>query len=91
MTAAGERTRAEFAEYMLPIIRERRENPGDDLLSVLCSAEVDGVRMSDEDIKAFCSLLLAAAARPPTRPSPASSQTCSRTPTSSKPSAPTAR
>ncbi|MEU2821483.1 cytochrome P450 [Streptomyces bacillaris] len=57
---AGERTRVEFAEYMLPIIRERREAPGDDLLSVLCMAEVDGVRMSDEDIKAFCSLLLAA-------------------------------
>ncbi|MFI1566806.1 cytochrome P450 [Streptomyces sp. NPDC020490] len=60
VTAAGERTRVEFAEYMLPIIRERRENLGDDLLSTLCAAEVDGVRMSDEDIKAFCSLLLAA-------------------------------
>ncbi|MFD6193748.1 cytochrome P450 [Streptomyces sp. NPDC060275] len=57
---AGARTRTEFAEYMFPIIRERRENPGDDLLSTLCAAEVDGVRMSDEDIKAFCSLLLAA-------------------------------
>ncbi|MFD4790606.1 cytochrome P450 [Streptomyces sp. NPDC058459] len=60
VAAAGERTRVEFAEYMLPIIKERRENLGDDLLSVLCAAEVDGVRMSDEDIKAFCSLLLAA-------------------------------
>jgi len=60
VTARGERTRIEFAEYMFPVIRERRENPGDDLLSTLCAAEVDGVRMSDEDIKAFCSLLLAA-------------------------------
>ncbi|GHA71638.1 MULTISPECIES: cytochrome P450 [Streptomyces] len=60
VAAAGERTRVEFAEYMLPIIRERRDTPGDDLLSSLCAAEVDGVRMSDEDIKAFCSLLLAA-------------------------------
>ncbi|CAL9607956.1 Pulcherriminic acid synthase [Streptomyces sp. enrichment culture] len=60
VTAAGERTRAEFAAYMFPIIRERREKPGDDLLSTLCAAEVDGVRMSDEDIKSFCSLLLAA-------------------------------
>ncbi|MEO3977454.1 cytochrome P450 [Streptomyces sp. CAU 1734] len=60
IAAAGDRTRVEFAEYMFPIIRERRANPGDDLLSVLCAAEVDGVRMSDEDIKAFCSLLLAA-------------------------------
>jgi pulcherriminic acid synthase len=60
VTAAGERTRREFAEYMIPIIRDRRDNLGDDLLSTLCAAEVDGVRMSDEDIKAFCSLLLAA-------------------------------
>lgn len=60
VAAAGERTRVEFAEYMIPIIQERRENLGDDLLSALCAAEVDGVRMSDEDIKAFCSLLLAA-------------------------------
>ncbi|MGW1542153.1 cytochrome P450 [Streptomyces sp. NPDC002309] len=60
VTAAGERTRVEFAEYMIPIIQERRDNLGDDLLSALCAAEVDGVRMSDEDIKAFCSLLLAA-------------------------------
>jgi cytochrome P450 len=60
VTARGERTRVEFAEYMFPVIRERRKNPGDDLLSKLCSAEVDGVRMTDEDVKAFCSLLLAA-------------------------------
>ncbi|MFH8616292.1 cytochrome P450 [Streptomyces sp. NPDC017979] len=58
--AAGLRTRGEFADYMIPIIRERRENPGDDLLSTLCNAEIDGVRMSDEDIKSFCSLLLSA-------------------------------
>ncbi|WP_329015299.1 cytochrome P450 [Streptomyces sp. NBC_00690] len=57
---AGERTRVEFAEYMVPIIQQRRANLGDDLLSTLCAAEVDGVQMSDEDIKAFCSLLLAA-------------------------------
>ncbi|WP_069463380.1 cytochrome P450 [Actinacidiphila rubida] len=60
VAAAGERTRQEFAEYMLPIIQERRAHPGDDLLSALCVAEVDGTVMSDEDIKAFCSLLLAA-------------------------------
>ena len=60
VAASGERTCVEFAEYMIPIIQERRSAPGDDLLSALCAAEVDGVRMSDEDIKAFCSLLLAA-------------------------------
>ena len=55
--AAHER---ELAAYMMPMIRERRAAPGDDLLSALCTAEVDGTTMSDEDIKAFCSLLLAA-------------------------------
>ncbi|WP_019818678.1 cytochrome P450 [Saccharomonospora saliphila] len=60
IAADGLRTRDELAEYMIPIIRERRENLGDDLLSTLCAAEVDGTRMSDEDIKAFVSLLLAA-------------------------------
>ncbi|MER7400633.1 cytochrome P450 [Streptomyces sp. NPDC000151] len=60
VAAAGLRTQEEFAAYMLPIIRERRENLGDDLLSTLCAAEIDGTRMSDEDIKAFCSLLLTA-------------------------------
>ena len=60
VAADGMRTRDEFAEYMLPIIQDRRNNPGDDLLSTLCQAEVEGTRMSDEDIKAFCSLLLTA-------------------------------
>ena len=60
VTAAGLRTREEFAAYMIPIITARRSSLGDDLLSTLCSAEIDGTQMSDEDIKAFCSLLLAA-------------------------------
>ncbi|MGW1770494.1 cytochrome P450 [Streptomyces sp. NPDC002104] len=60
--AEGARAQAEFAAYMLPVIRNRREHLGDDLLSALCTAEVDGVSMSDEDIKAFCSLLLTAGA-----------------------------
>jgi cytochrome P450 len=60
IAADGLRTRTELAEYMIPIIRHRRENLGDDLLSTLCAAEVEGTQMSDEDIKAFVSLLLAA-------------------------------
>lgn len=57
VTAAGPRTRQEFAEYMIPIIQERRANPGDDLLSNLVSAEVEGTRMSDEDVKAIVSIV----------------------------------
>jgi cytochrome P450 len=60
VTAAGLRTHDELEAYMLPVIRDRRANLGDDLLSRLCSAEVDGATMSDEEIKAFVSLLLAA-------------------------------
>jgi cytochrome P450 len=60
VTAEGLRTKAEFEDYMIPVIAARRDNPGDDLLSTLCAAEIDGVRMSDQEIKAFCSLLLTA-------------------------------
>ncbi|MQA12658.1 MAG: cytochrome P450 [Pseudonocardiaceae bacterium] len=56
----GIRTKGEFESYMIPLIQQRRSDPGDDLLSTLCSAEIDGVQMTDEEIKAFCSLLLTA-------------------------------
>jgi len=60
VTAAGLRTKDELQAYMLPVIEERRANPGSDLLSTLCTAEIDGHRMTDLEIKAFVSLLLAA-------------------------------
>ncbi|MGP8296885.1 cytochrome P450 [Streptomyces inhibens] len=60
VAAAGRRAGEELAAYLLPIIHERRAAPGDDLLSTLCTAEVDGTRMNDQDITAFVSLLLAA-------------------------------
>ncbi len=60
VTAAAEQTRVELRDYMLPIIQERRIGEGEDLISRLCRAEVDGHQMSDEEIKAFVSLLLVA-------------------------------
>ncbi len=60
VTASGLQTKEELEAYMLPIIEERRANPGPDLLSTLCTAVVDGVQMTDLEIKAFVSLLLAA-------------------------------
>ncbi|KQV05710.1 MULTISPECIES: cytochrome P450 [unclassified Kitasatospora] len=60
VAAAGLRAHDELAAYLIPIIQERRAHPGDDLLSTLCEAEVDGTRMTDEEVKAFCSLLLTA-------------------------------
>jgi cytochrome P450 len=52
-------------EFVAPIIAARREEPRDDLISVLCQAEVkdeDGSvsRLSDEDIITFSDLLLTA-------------------------------
>ncbi|KIZ17096.1 cytochrome P450 [Streptomyces natalensis] len=60
ITAAGLRVSGELSAYLHPIIRARRAAPGDDLLSTLCTAEVDGTRMNDQDITAFVSLLLSA-------------------------------
>ncbi|GAA5611309.1 cytochrome P450 [Streptomyces platensis] len=57
---AGLRAGRELADYLLPVIHERRSAPGDDLLSMLCTAEVEGTRMNDQDITAFVSLLLSA-------------------------------
>ncbi|MEM7142847.1 MAG: cytochrome P450 [Actinomycetota bacterium] len=40
-----------FREFQMGIIAERRANPGgDDLVSILCEAEVDGDRLDDESI-----------------------------------------
>lgn len=52
-------------EFIMPIIASRRDRPDDDLISVLCHAEItdeDGSahRLSDEEIMAFSNLLLAA-------------------------------
>jgi pulcherriminic acid synthase len=46
--------------YLEPLIREREKNPGDDLLSQIVSAELNGTRMSMEEVKGFVALLLAA-------------------------------
>jgi cytochrome P450 len=60
VTARGLEVKEELRSYLLPIIAERRADPGEDLLSTLCNAEIDGERLSDVDIKAFVSLLLVA-------------------------------
>jgi cytochrome P450 len=49
-------------EFLLPLIAERRARPGDDVLSRLCTGEVDGQRLSDEEIVSFMRLLLPAGA-----------------------------
>ena len=54
--AASEALRDYFADVM----EERRAHPGDDLISDLVRAEVDGARLTDEDIYSFLRLLLPA-------------------------------
>ncbi len=52
--AAYERSRlagAAFREFQMGVIADRRANPGgDDLVSILCHAEVDGEQLDDESI-----------------------------------------
>jgi cytochrome P450 len=47
-------------EYFQKLIAARRAQPRDDLLSVLAGAEIDGHRLTDEDLLNFAFLLLVA-------------------------------
>jgi len=52
----------EFMEFVDPILQERRDNPGDDLLSTLATTEEEGQRLTDEEIFNFLRLLFPAGA-----------------------------
>ncbi len=54
------RARSEFAEYMQPILDARRERPGEDVISLLTTAQFEGERLSDEEIYSFLRLLFPA-------------------------------
>jgi cytochrome P450 len=58
----GQAANAEYHDYLDPLIEARSKNPGDDLLSRLAIAEVDGQRMTKQEIKSFASLILVAGA-----------------------------
>ena len=53
-------TNREMTEYFLDLITQRRSRPGNDLISNLLSAEIDGQKLSVEELLGFCSLLLVA-------------------------------
>ncbi|WP_375790248.1 cytochrome P450 [Paenibacillus agricola] len=40
----------EFSEYLHPVIKGKRENPGDDIISDLINVEVDEDRLTDDEI-----------------------------------------
>ena len=58
----GQKANAEYHDYLDPLIESRARNPRADLLSRLSVAEVDGKRMTKEEIKSFASLILVAGA-----------------------------
>jgi cytochrome P450 len=47
-------------DYFANVLAERRRNPQDDLISTLAQCELDGQRLTDEDVFAFLRLLLPA-------------------------------
>jgi len=58
--ATSERSADEFTEYFAKLIAERREQPGEDLVSALVAAEQSGDRLSEEELLSTCILLLVA-------------------------------
>ena len=46
--------------YYADLIADRRANPGDDLVSALCAADIDGDRLTDNEITSFLFLMVVA-------------------------------
>lgn len=53
-------TNREMTEYFLAMIEQRRSRPGNDLISGLLAAEIEGQKLSAAELLGFCSLLLVA-------------------------------
>jgi pulcherriminic acid synthase len=58
---AGERARDELDAYLRPLIARRRCDPGEDLISQLTLAQVDGSQLAEEEIVRFGMLMVFAA------------------------------
>jgi hypothetical protein len=56
----ADRAVRELTEYFRPLVEARRRAPGDDLISALVRAEEEGDRLSEDELYAFCVLLLGA-------------------------------
>ncbi|HQR02901.1 MAG: cytochrome P450 [Proteobacteria bacterium] len=56
------RAKQEVTDYLLPMIHARRDHPRNDLLSLLANSEVEGQRLTDEDILSFARLIFPAGA-----------------------------
>jgi cytochrome P450 len=60
MTPEGEAAGARVFQHFLDDVAAKRKSPGDDLTSSLLDVEIDGERLTDIDIVAFCFLLIIA-------------------------------
>jgi cytochrome P450 len=56
--ATANQAAAEFQDYVRELIRERRAKPRDDMVTALVEAEVDGARLSDDEIVSTVIVLL---------------------------------
>jgi cholest-4-en-3-one 26-monooxygenase len=54
------RGNARMREYFQQVLADRRRQPEDDLISVLLESEVDGEKLTEGEILAFCNLLIVA-------------------------------
>jgi cytochrome P450 len=57
---AAAAAQASMAEYFTALVADRTAHPGDDLLTALIAAEVDGTRLTRSELVAACVLLLTA-------------------------------
>ncbi len=60
LVAHRKQTGAEIYGYFREVMKERRDRPGEDLLSYLLQAEIDGQRLSDEEVLDVSFLLILA-------------------------------
>ncbi len=58
MEDAAARASAEFADFLRGYVEERRQRPGDDLITSLIEAEEDGKTLSTDELISTCILLL---------------------------------
>ncbi|MER7705187.1 cytochrome P450 [Kitasatospora sp. NPDC097605] len=54
----SEMARNEILMYFMDVVEERRESPGDDVISMLIASSIDGVPLSDEDVVLNCYSLI---------------------------------
>ena len=58
VTRAGFEAKDELSAYLRPLVKERRMSPGPGLLGMLAEAEVEGQRLSDDEIVHFAMLMI---------------------------------